>query len=122
MPISTLVPRKTKEDGRLADLLDRKLTLSSRSLRFLAEHDFDMQHALGAGVPCLARGELRLAMERFFSAPGAGEAVDLSALGEFDAGFCRELRGTLRAWLRSAPKAVRLVQPGPVSPAARRRR
>lgn len=107
MPIATLVPRRTREDAQLADLLDRRLTLSSASLRFLGKHGFDVEHALGAGVPYLARDELRRATERFLPAAGAAhEAVDLAALDDADARFCAELRATLREWLQSAPAPV----------------
>ncbi|KAJ6446444.1 CAF1 family ribonuclease domain-containing protein [Purpureocillium lavendulum] len=111
VPISTIVPRETREDAQLAKLLDRKLTLSSNSLRFLVEHGFDMERALGGGVPYLSREELELVQQRFLGGGGVDcEKVDLAALSEFEAFFCGKLRTTLKEWLACAPKPGNVLE------------
>ncbi|GJN77456.1 hypothetical protein PLIIFM63780_000947 [Purpureocillium lilacinum] len=105
IPISAIIPRHTREDAQLAKLLDRRLTLSSNSLRFLEEHGFDMDRTLGGGVPYLSREEMELLSEHSFSGGRAEvEPVDVSSLVSFDRCFYERLVETLKAWLASKPK------------------
>ncbi|UNI14288.1 Poly(A)-specific ribonuclease [Purpureocillium takamizusanense] len=111
IPISTLVPCHTREDTQLASLLDRKLTFSSNSLRFLEVHGFDVNCAIGSGVPYLSREEMEILSERFLCSGGTtGDLIEESSLTPFDRSFCDHVGKTVRKWLASEPKLKSVLE------------
>ncbi|PHH82104.1 hypothetical protein CDD82_6990 [Ophiocordyceps australis] len=96
-------------ETRLADLVDRNITLSSKTVFFLRQQGISLQDVLEGGVPYLTRHELQHASDHLFQ-DRQWSQVDLQALGPDEKQVCRELREKLADWLASEPRMGSILE------------
>ena len=123
IPISPMFAGDTKVSRKMAEIVDRQLTLSYQSLLMLQSHGFDLGEALGQGVPYLSREELKQVTEQLLQ-PKKYERIDPSALKNSANGFYTDipeeltvsaegfysgLAEKLREWLETKPIVVSLL-------------
>ncbi|PHH63963.1 hypothetical protein CDD81_5182 [Ophiocordyceps australis] len=109
IPISALLPQCSKFETRVADLVDRSITLSSRTVFFLRQQGISLQDVLEGGVPYLSRQELQRASHHLLQERRATQ-VDLEALAPDGKQVCCELRDRLAAWVASEPKMGSILE------------
>lgn len=95
----------SREARKMAEIIDRRLTLSYSSLLFLRRHGFDLAKVLGSGASYLGRNDLEEVMAQMLQDRNY-ERVDPAGLGETAVKFYAELQEELTKWLDGLPKEV----------------
>lgn len=108
--MSPMIQTDTRDGRRILGLLDRTLTFSQNTLRFLVEQTLDIQDIFKRGVPYLSREEVDIVIaDMLHDIPRLGR-LDETSLNELDAAYFASFRKNLSSWLDHHSGSVLQIQ------------
>jgi hypothetical protein len=98
---------QTSSDKLMAKILDRQVSFSYNSMRFLQYHGFRLERAFADGICYLSRQENIELGEMFMKKPAYDESTETSITDEETRDFAASVREMLTSWLADT-QSVRL--------------